>query len=365
MRRGGGQQLGDAQRQGHAPAAEQRGDLPVGGILGDGLRREQQPVRVAVAEQERRIARQRVQRRGDQRRGVVVEAFVVQLGRACRVLVGRRAQLRAPLPGEGGQVGGVEVDRVQPAVRADDDVFGFQVAVRPLVGKQLRGQAVECRRQVVQSGALPGLCRPAHDAVERFALDPVVEHDVGPDPVRGGFVEVEFALEQPCAVDFTQVARRPQVTAQGADAARVADAEDRGAVAHRDERTALGVAAQFDLAQRAGQAARIGERGEVLAQQRHERTVSDPGPSTAKRGSEKPRLPKTARAVPCEISGSSGRCGRGRRSRSRGHRSRSRHRSRGRRTSRRSSGPAGPRASRRAPRPPRRRSGASCPPSGG
>lgn len=147
-----------------------------------------------------------MQARGDQGCGVVVEPFVEIRRRARRMLVGRCAQFGARLSGEGGQKCGVEVDRMQFPVPADDDVCGFQVAVGAVVGDHAGGQGVERLRKA------PELCRVACESrfggrfVQGHALDPVAQNRVDPDARFRRGVEEKFFFQQFVAVNLPQVA---------------------------------------------------------------------------------------------------------------------------------------------------------------
>lgn len=105
--------------------------------------------------------------------------------------------------------------------------------------------------------------------VKRHAFDPVAQHHIHPDAACGRGVDEKLLRQQLLAVDFRQMARMVHVTAQRADAAFAADAEYDGAVACRVAYAPLSVAAHLDLAQRPGEAVRIGQRGQVLAQCEH------------------------------------------------------------------------------------------------
>ena len=256
------------------------------------------------------------------------------------MLVGRRAQLGTLLPGEGGEEGGVEVDRVQRSCGIDDEVLGFQVAVGRPVGDHRGGQRVECRGEPGQAHPVAGSGGPADRFAERLALDPFVQHDIDPfarSRRADRVVEEELPFEQPFAVDLPQVAHRAQEAPQRPDAAGVADAEDGGGVPDRVFGASRSVAAHLRLAQRAGQPAQVGEGEKILSQRVHgAASDADAGPS----GKERPRacLFRTRRSGlrSVRISGSRSGCGRGLRS--------IRRRIRRRRTNRTSSGPAGLRA---------------------
>ncbi len=148
---------------------------PVGRIGGDPLGRVQQSVGASVTVPERRVLGQRVQRRRNQRCGVVVEPRVEIRRRAGRVLVGRRPQFGADLPGKGGQVRGVEVDRAERAVVADDDIFGFQVAVRPVVGDHCGGPAGRTAGRGFADSRGPAGGGLRHGFVQGGAFDPIAE----------------------------------------------------------------------------------------------------------------------------------------------------------------------------------------------
>ena len=263
------EQLRDAVLNGHAAFFEQRERLPVGRVGGDPLGRVQQSVGASVTVPERRVLGQRVQRRRDQRRGVVVDPFVEVGRRAGRVLVGRRAQFGADLPGEGGQVRGVEVDRAERAVVADDDILGFQVAVGAVVRDQREGQPVEQPDEDLQTLAVPEGGGLRHGFVQGGAFDPVAEDRIDPDAGFGRGVQVKLLFEKPLAVDLLQVAHRAQVTAQRADASAEADAEYGGGVAGAEAGAALFVAAHVDFTQRARQAAGVEKSQQVLTEGKH------------------------------------------------------------------------------------------------
>ena len=147
------------------------------------------------------------------------------------MLVGCRAQFGARLSGEGGQKCGVEVDRMQFPVPADDDVRGFQVAVGAVVGDHAGGQGVERLRKA------PELCRVACESrfggrfVQGHALDPVAQNRVDPDARFRRGVEEKFFFQQFVAINLPQVAHFAQVAAQRTDAPVAADAEDDGRIA--------------------------------------------------------------------------------------------------------------------------------------
>ena len=144
------------------------------------------------------------------------------------MLVSRRAQFGARLPGEGGQESGVEIDRMQSLIPVDDDVRGFQVSVGAVVGDQSGGQCVERFRKAPEFCRIVGLGRLDSRFVQGLALDPVAQNHIDPDSRFRRRVEVKFFFEQFVSVYFLQVAHRAQVTAQRADASVVADAEHDG-----------------------------------------------------------------------------------------------------------------------------------------
>ncbi len=133
-------------------------------------------------------------------------------------------------------------------------------------------RSYELRRHAVERGCeareFRGVGR-CDAVVERVALDPLVQHHVRPLSVRGVAVDVEFVPEEPFAIDFGQVARRVGVAAQGAGASPVAYAEDHGAVARREARLSVGIAAQVDPAQRARESCGVAYREEVLSEGYH------------------------------------------------------------------------------------------------
>ena len=210
-----------------------------------------------------------MQCRGDQGRRIVVERSVEIPHRARGMLESRRAQLRAVPACESGQKHGVEIDQVEPSPVVRDDVFGFQVAVRPVVRRERRGHAVECGGKSPQPRRVARLGGCGDRFVKRHAFDPVAQHHIHPDAACGRGVDEKLLRQQLLAVDFRQMARMVHVTAQRADAAFAADAEYDGAVACRVTYAPLSVAAHLDLAQRPGEAVRIGQRGQVLAQCEH------------------------------------------------------------------------------------------------
>ncbi len=277
-----------------------------------------------------------------------------------------------------GQKRGVEVDRMQRSVGCDDEVLGFQIAVRPIVRYQLQGQPVERFGESLQAFrvALSGsLC---DGRMERVALDPVVQHHVDPFSAFGGGVQIEFLGQELFAVDFSCMGCRTEVAAQGVYFAVVPDAEHRGAVARGVERASRLIAAQDRIAQGAGQTVGVVEGQQILAEgkqgeignagfyrlcrvsaKRGALLVEAWAPGLRnKKGKRKNFTGLTFRLRP--LCGAwfcvrrflfSGSCSarRGRRSRSRRH-DRIRRRTRGRRrTNRTSSGLGGLRASRRAP----------------
>ena len=142
LRDGGLQQAGDAVLHCHAAEFEEGDDFAIGRLAGDSGGVEQQPVRSGVPCAQPGVGGQCMERRGDQRRRVVVDPLVERLYRAGGVLVGRGAQFGAALPGEGGEEHCVEVDRVELALRPDNQVLGLQIPVGRIVGDQLGGQRV-------------------------------------------------------------------------------------------------------------------------------------------------------------------------------------------------------------------------------
>lgn len=274
-----------------------------------------------------------MERRGDQRRRVVVDPLVERLYRAGGVLVGRGAQFGAALPGEGGEEHCVEVDRVELALRPDNQVLGLQIPVGRIVGDQLGGQRVEAPGQLPEAGRVAIRDGPVDCLAERRPLDPVGQHDIRPEPLVRGGVEEELPLVQPLSVDLAQVAHRPQEAAQDHPPAAAADAEDGGRVSDGVNGAPVRTAFGLQTVERPQQSVRIVEREEVLAEGVHRtRSVTEDGTVPKK-------VPScrfgAGSSRPVRFSGS---CS----VRVRDPRS-SRRRSR-RRTNRRSSGPAGPRA---------------------
>ena len=105
-------------------------------------------------------------------------------------------------------------------------------------------------------------------AISEAVGDTAGAQSAAPVPPASGAVE-SGEVRDLSAVDFRQMARMVHVTAQRADAAFASDAEYDGAVACRVAYAPLSVAAHLDLAQRPGEAVRIGQRGQVLAQCEH------------------------------------------------------------------------------------------------
>lgn len=235
----------------------------------NGPRGEEQSVARTVAGVERRILGQGVQRRGEQRGGIVVQRGVELLRRTGRMLVGLGSQLGARLSGKGGEEHGIAVDRVEPARRIDDQILGLQIAVGPVVGDQGCGQPVELLRQGLESGPVACGGGPVHRLAQRLALDPAVENDVDPFAPVGRRVEVERLLAEPVAVDLPQVAHRAEEAAQGARLPVVPHAEDDGRVPDGVFGRSGCVAAQRDLPEAACEPLGIGEREEVLAECAH------------------------------------------------------------------------------------------------
>ena len=185
------------------------------------------------------------------------------------MLVGGRSQLGACLAGELRQIHGVEVDRVEVPRSIDQNVFGFQIAVCPVVGDHPGGEPVEGRGQTGQPFRIAEHGGFGDRLVEVHAFDPLSEDDVHPDAALGRRVEVELPFEQPVSVDLPQMALRPQVAPQRADPSFAADAENGRGVSDVELRASRFVAAYVQLSQRAGQSAGIVEGHQVLAECEH------------------------------------------------------------------------------------------------
>ena len=265
-KRGVGAYSNRAMLHGQPFAFEKRDGLAERLVGADLLRGEEQPVGIGVAYVQGGVERQRMKGRRDQRRGVVVERGIEVADRPCRVLEGRGTQFGARLPGECGQVHGIEVDQVQPPRGIHDDIFGFEVSVCPVVRRKPCGQAVERRGQLPQPCCV--FCR-GRLCVERRAFDPVAQYDVDPNPAPGRVVEVQLLRQQPFAVNLRQVARRMHVAPQRADMPFVADTEDDGAVAYGVAHAAPAVTAYLHAAQGFRQSVGVGQCREVLSQREH------------------------------------------------------------------------------------------------
>ena len=263
------QQPCDAVLHGQPFAFEKRDGLAERLVGADLLRGEEQPVGIGVAYVQGGVERQRMKGRRDQRRGVVVERGIEVADRPCRVLEGRGTQFGARLPGECGQVHGIEVDQVQPPRGIHDDIFGFEVSVCPVVRRKPCGQAVERRGQLPQPCCVFCRGRLCDGFVERRAFDPVAQYDVDPNPAPGRVVEVQLLRQQPFAVNLRQVARRMHVAPQRADMPFVADTEDDGAVAYGVAHAAPAVTAYLHAAQGFRQSVGVGQCREVLSQREH------------------------------------------------------------------------------------------------
>lgn len=248
------------------------------------------------------------------------------------MLVGRGTQFGAALPGEGGEEHCVEVDRVELALRLDNQVLGLQIPVGRIVGDQLGGQRVEAPGQLPEAGRVAIRDGPVDCLAERRPLDPVGQHDIRPKALVRGRVEEELPLVQPFAVDLPQVAHRTEKAAQCHPPPAAADTEDRGRVSDGVQGAPVRTAFGLQSVERPQQSVRVVEREEVLAEGVHRaRSVTEDGTVPKK-------VPScrfgAGSSRPVRVSGS---CS----VRVRDPRS-SRRRSR-RRTNRRSSGPAGPR----------------------
>ena len=254
------QKAGDAVGEGHALSFEECEYFAQRLVGRQTVRVDQERVLRVVAFAQRGIAGECVEGRGDQRGGEVVEPGVEIRRRAGRMLERCRAQLGTLRAGERGQERGVEVDEAERAVGPDDDVLGFQVAVGAVVGRHGGGEPVERFGQTCELRAV-GRCDPL---VERLALDPAVDHHVGPFALPVVAVDEEFAAQQLGSVDGFEVARFARVTAQGVTCTAAADFEHHGAVSRAVAHPAVGVAAYVDPAQRARQAAGVADREEIL-----------------------------------------------------------------------------------------------------
>ncbi len=140
----------------------------------DDFRGEQQSLSPVVAGEAVRVRRQRVQGRE-----IVAMEVVVDRRRnpppCVRVLVGCRAQFGTFLSGEDGR-NIIEIHRTERAALIQQNIFGFQVPVRPVAFEKFQRQAVELSGQVAEVRFVAGAGAPHNGFVERDSFDPVV-HD--------------------------------------------------------------------------------------------------------------------------------------------------------------------------------------------
>ena len=90
------------------------------------------------------------QRRRDQRNRIVVQMAIEITLRTRRVAIPLRTELRRRQPRKFGRIDRVDINQTH-TVRRADDVFGFQITVRPLLIEQPQRQPIELSRQTPQS----------------------------------------------------------------------------------------------------------------------------------------------------------------------------------------------------------------------
>lgn len=158
----GFEQPGDAIADGIARLFEQCEAFCVGrtAVPDDFPGREQQSLSPVVAGEQSGLERQRVQGRGDRGDGVVVDRRVEILRRASGVLVGCRAQFGTFLSGEDGKKHRIEIHRTERAALVQQNIFGFQVPVRPVAFEKFQRQAVELSGQVAEVRFVAGAGAP-------------------------------------------------------------------------------------------------------------------------------------------------------------------------------------------------------------
>ena len=124
------------------------------------------------------------------------------------MLVCGRARLGSGAPRQQGRVCRIPVYELDGAVRREDHVFGFQVAVRAFRPQQLQ------RRPVEGAGNRP--CHPyalgtAEKAVERLTLDIAAQQAVDPLPPPAHAEDAELAGPERLTVYRLKIAVRAGV----------------------------------------------------------------------------------------------------------------------------------------------------------
>ena len=133
------------------------------------------------------------------------------------------------------------------------NIFGFQVPVRPVAFEKFQRQAVELSGQVAEVRFVAGAGAPHNGFVERDSFDPVVHDHVAPLALPVGLPNVKLLPQEFLLIDRFEVLHRPCVAFEHFVPAAAADFENHRAVADPAQGFAVRRTAHFDFSQRAGQ----------------------------------------------------------------------------------------------------------------
>lgn len=118
---------------------------------------------------------------------------------------------RTFLSGEDGKKHRIEIHRTERAALIQQNIFGFQVPVRPVAFEKFQRQAVELSGQVAEVRFVAGAGAPHNGFVERDSFDPVVHDHVAPLALPVGLPNVKLLPQEFLLIDRFEVLHRPCV----------------------------------------------------------------------------------------------------------------------------------------------------------